>query len=121
MEFHFLYKVLLTSVIVGVLGLFLQLYNSLVRKPERLRSALRKQGITGPKPTFILGNISEIKKARDSAAKAKAKAKAAVDGEGQHPVFHNCGSVLLPFLDQWRKDYGNGDFSFFNLFFTSRY
>lgn len=92
------HRVFISAAIVGFLWLFLSLYNSLLAKPERLRSALRKQGIKGPKPTLILGNILEIKKARDSAKKATS-----INGP---PVSHNCGSILLPFFDQWRKKYG---------------
>ncbi|KAI5679831.1 hypothetical protein M9H77_01058 [Catharanthus roseus] len=93
------HRVFISAAIVGFLWLFLSLYNSLLAKPERLRSALRKQGIKGPKPTLILGNILEIKKARDSAKKATS-----INGP---PVSHNCGSILLPFFDQWRKKYGD--------------
>lgn len=97
MDFHFLFKAFLSVALVGVLGLFFHLYNTLVSKPEKLRSALKRQGVSGPRPTLLLGNILEIKKARDSAAKAS------INGP---PASHNCGDTLLPFFDQWRKQYG---------------
>lgn len=98
MEFHFLFKAFLSGALVGVLGLFFHLYNTLVAKPGRLRSALKRQGVSGPPPTLLLGNILEIKKARDSAAKAS------INGP---PASHNCGGTLLPFFDQWRRQYGD--------------
>ncbi|XP_022847102.1 cytochrome P450 714C2-like [Olea europaea var. sylvestris] len=98
MDFHFLFKAFLSVALVGVLGLFFHLYNTLVAKPEKLRSALKRQGVSGPRPTLLLGNILEIKKARDSAAKAS------INGP---PASHNCGDTLLPFFDQWRKQYGD--------------
>lgn len=98
MEFHFLFKAFLSGALVGVLGLFFHLYNTLVAKPGRLRSALKRQGVSGPRPTLLLGNILEIKKARDSAAKAS------INGP---PASHNCGGTLLPFFDQWRRQYGD--------------
>ncbi|KAL3531003.1 hypothetical protein ACH5RR_010325 [Cinchona calisaya] len=96
MEFS---KVFISAALLGFLGLLLRLYNALVAKPERLRSALRKQGVSGPKPTLLLGNILEIKKARDASAKATSECDGA-------PVYHNCGSFLLPFFDKWRKQFG---------------
>lgn len=86
--------------VVGVLGLLFRLYNVVVAHPRRLRSALRNQGLTGPPPAFLLGNILQMKRARDAAAKSAA----AVAGS---PPSHNCGAALLPFFDQWRKQYGN--------------
>ncbi|KAK9283956.1 hypothetical protein L1049_012214 [Liquidambar formosana] len=35
-------------------------------KPQRLRSKLRKQGITGPPPSFLFGNIRDIKRKMQS-------------------------------------------------------
>lgn len=97
MEFHFLTKAFFSGALVGVLGLVFHLYNTLVAKPETLRSALKRQGVSGPRPTLLLGNILEIKKARDSAAKASTNGA---------PASHNCGATLLPFFDNWRKQYG---------------
>ncbi|KAL0007455.1 hypothetical protein SO802_008957 [Lithocarpus litseifolius] len=52
-----------TLSLLGALIFFVHLYNVLVRKPERLRAVLRKRGISGPRPTFLLGNMTEFKKA----------------------------------------------------------
>ncbi|XP_022889114.1 cytochrome P450 714C2-like [Olea europaea var. sylvestris] len=98
MEFHFLTKAFFSGALVGVLGLVFHLYNTLVAKPETLRSALKRQGVSGPRPTLLLGNILEIKKARDSTAKASTNGA---------PASHNCGATLLPFFDNWRKQYGD--------------
>ncbi|KAG2669767.1 hypothetical protein I3843_14G048900 [Carya illinoinensis] len=93
-------KIFVSLALLGFTGLLVRLYNALVVKPERLRSALRKQGITGPPPTLLLGNIREIKKARSSTSVKVAPA-------GESPVSHNCASLLFPFFEQWRKTYGN--------------
>ncbi|KAL0370898.1 UNVERIFIED_CONTAM: cytochrome [Sesamum angustifolium] len=95
MEIQLLSKLLVSVVFVGVLGLFFRVYNAVVAEPGRLRSTLRKQGLRGPLPTFLLGNILDMKKARDVAAKA-----GTVNGP---PDSHNCGAALLPFFDEWRK------------------
>ncbi|KAF5470301.1 hypothetical protein F2P56_010823 [Juglans regia] len=92
-------KIFVCLALLGFTGLLVRLYNALVVKPERLRSALRKQGITGPPPTLLLGNIREIKKARSTSVN--------VAPAGESPVSHNCASLLFPFFEQWRKTYGN--------------
>ncbi|KAK2632756.1 hypothetical protein EUGRSUZ_L01127 [Eucalyptus grandis] len=87
--------------VVGVIGVLLRLYNALVVKPEKLRSLLRKQGINGPPPAFLLGNITEIKKARSSSSSVP------MTPPGQPPARHDCAAVLFPFFDKWRKQYGD--------------
>ncbi|KAA8543619.1 hypothetical protein F0562_021635 [Nyssa sinensis] len=98
MEVHTVAKIFISFAVLGVFGLVVRLYNSLVKQPEKLRSKLRKQGITGPKPALLLGNIREIMKARNATVTAPPS--------GENPVYHNCGSVLFPFFDQWRKQFG---------------
>ncbi|KAL0435167.1 UNVERIFIED_CONTAM: cytochrome [Sesamum radiatum] len=99
MEIPLLSKLLVSVVCVGVLGLLFRLYNVLVAEPGRLRSALRRQGLRGPPPTFLLGNVLEMRRARDAAAKAATG--------NSPPTSHNCGAVLFPFFEEWRKTYGD--------------
>ncbi|KAF9670979.1 hypothetical protein SADUNF_Sadunf13G0125500 [Salix dunnii] len=87
----------LAAVVITFLGLLELLYSGLVLKPERLRSALRKQGIRGPGPSLLLGNISEIRKSQSTTVKASTN---------EPPVIHNCAATLFPFFEQWRKQYG---------------
>ncbi|XP_070034035.1 cytochrome P450 714C2-like [Nicotiana tomentosiformis] len=89
---------LLLVALVCLFGLVFHFYSSLLTKPSKLRPALRNQGIFGPQPTFLLGNILDIKKSR------KAAATAAFNGDLDS---HNCGAALLPFFDQWQKQYGD--------------
>ncbi|KAK4376151.1 hypothetical protein RND71_006828 [Anisodus tanguticus] len=89
---------LLSIALVCVFGLLFHLYNSIVTKPRRLQSALRKQGIIGPQPKFLLGNTLEIKKSCEAAAK--------VASNGDIVDSHNCGATLLPFFGQWQRQYG---------------
>ncbi|RVW24137.1 Cytochrome P450 714C2 [Vitis vinifera] len=53
----FTVKLFISIALVGVLGLFFRLYNALVVKPKKLRSILRNQGISGPPPSFLLGQV----------------------------------------------------------------
>ncbi|PSR95001.1 Cytochrome P450 714C2 like [Actinidia chinensis var. chinensis] len=98
MEVHILAKAFISLAFVGFLGLFLRLYNALVAEPRRLRSELKKQGISGPPPSFLLGNIGEIKKARTAKVKDVPT--------GCPPTTHDCATVLFPFFEKWRKLYG---------------
>ncbi|CAK7323462.1 unnamed protein product [Dovyalis caffra] len=85
------------AVLIAFLGLLELLYTGLVLKPERLRSVLRKQGVRGPSPSLLLGNICEIRNSQSTTVKASAN---------EPPVFHNCAAALFPFFEQWRKRYG---------------
>ncbi|KAM1899961.1 hypothetical protein ACFX14_028961 [Malus domestica] len=89
-------KMLMSLVFLGFVGLFVRLYDGLVAKPKRLRSLLTKQGINGPPPTLLLGNIMEIKKARGSSNSTS----------GLIPSSHNCAALVFPFFEKWRKQYG---------------
>ncbi|KAH6766105.1 hypothetical protein C2S52_017088 [Perilla frutescens var. hirtella] len=99
MAIQILWKLFVSTTVAAVLWLLFRLYNAVVAQPQKLRSTLRRQGLSGPPPTFLLGNILEMKRARDAAAKA-----ATVVGP---PTSHNCEAALLPFFDEWRKQYGN--------------
>ncbi|RVW74960.1 Cytochrome P450 714C2 [Vitis vinifera] len=90
----FTVKLFISIALVGVLGLFFRLYNALVVKPKKLRSILRNQGISGPPPSFLLGNIREIKESQSTAVKDSCTDT------------HNCAAALFPFFEKWRNKYG---------------
>lgn len=98
-------EVLLVSVLFGgfvVSTLFV--YEKLMVKPQRQRSKLEKQGIRGPHPSFLLGNIPEMKTIRlnlQSSAPSKA--------EADH-IDHQWPSTMFPHLHQWRAEYGSLSF-----------
>ena len=99
MELMFLLvKITSTILFVGLIGMLIRLYDSLVLKPERLRFKLRKQGIRGPPPSFLIGNMLEMGK---TGSKESNLAQ-----DGKQVITHNCSAAVLPFLDKWRKQYG---------------
>jgi cytochrome P450 len=104
MEVHTAVKLFFSVALVGFVAVFLRLYNALVAEPGRLRSKLRKQGISGPPPSFLLGNIGEIKKARNITPKDPI----GCDGDNNvvTPTTHDCATSLFPFFEKWRKLYG---------------
>ncbi|KAL4271987.1 hypothetical protein GQ457_13G017020 [Hibiscus cannabinus] len=79
---------------LAFLGFILCLCHELLLKPMKLRSRLRQQGINGPPPTLLLGNIREIKQSQSSVVKDPT------------PHSHNCAALLFPFFHQWRNQYG---------------
>lgn len=89
---------LLAITLVCVFGLLFHLYNLLITKPRKLQLALKKQGIVGPQPKFLLGNILEMKKSYEAAKK--------IVSNGDVVDSHNCGATILPFFDQWHRQYG---------------
>ncbi|KAJ6831644.1 cytochrome P450 714C2-like [Iris pallida] len=81
---------------VGTMMLVLHLYSSLWWRPEKLRRALGRQGITGPRPSFLLGNIREMKTSSSKPAALPAGAD----------VAHDYSSTFFPYFNRWRNIYG---------------
>lgn len=98
MATQYLWTLLASAAAVGALRLLFLIYNIVVAQPRKLHSALSRQGLSGPPPALLLGNILDMKRSRDAAAKV-----APVPGP---PSVHNCGAALLPFFDEWRERYG---------------
>ena len=88
----------LSVLVVAAATLILYLYNVLCLRPEKLRRALRRQGITGPQPSFLLGNIRDMKRPEKEEIPR---------GEGNGETVHDFSSTFFPFFDRWRKIYGN--------------
>ncbi|KAK2440529.1 cytochrome P450 714C2 [Trifolium repens] len=85
----------ITSVVfIGFVALLFRLYASFVHKPNVLRSKLKKQGINGPPPTILLGNLMEIMKSQ-------------LTTPNSHSFLtHNTASLVFPKFEEWRKQYG---------------
>ncbi|KAF4395218.1 hypothetical protein F8388_001605, partial [Cannabis sativa] len=100
------------NVVIGVLVggfvlLFLYLYNSFVLEPIRLRSKLQKQGIGGPLPSFLLGNISEMKKIKLELSSKRTTTTCNTNDKLYDVVSigHHWPSTIFPHLIQWRVDH----------------
>ncbi|KAL5569689.1 hypothetical protein UlMin_026264 [Ulmus minor] len=83
--------------LVGVIGLLFHIYNTVWVKSERVRRKLKVQGIKGPSPSLLYGNLAEMQKIQLQALKAI-----------NHSEFvaHDYTSTLFPYFEQWRKEYG---------------
>ncbi|CAN6226572.1 unnamed protein product [Urochloa humidicola] len=84
----------------GAITLALYLYHVLWLAPERLRAALRAQGIAGPRPSFPYGNRAEM---RQAAADAR---RAAAPLQRGGSIVHDYRPALFPHYERWRKEYG---------------
>ncbi|CAL5084715.1 unnamed protein product [Urochloa decumbens] len=93
-------KVAAALLCAGAMTVALYLYHALWVAPERLRAALRAQGISGPRPSFPYGNRAQM---RQAASDAKA---AAVPLQRGGSIVHDYRPALFPHYEKWRKEYG---------------
>ncbi|KAG8475030.1 hypothetical protein CXB51_031808 [Gossypium anomalum] len=99
---------ILSVVLTGFVGLLFHLYNGVLLKPKKLRLKLQNQGIKGPCPSFLYGNIHEMKRIQ---LQALATAKSA--HKDLKPDFSHHWVYVLVF--NWKpattlhNRYGNGE------------
>ena len=105
-------KIILSVVVGGFILLLVHLFNLLILKPKLLRAKLQRQGIRGPSPSFLFGNITEMNRIQlqlhsTPNATSTSTTKEHVF-EFDHPVAiaHNWPSTLFPHLERWRNQYG---------------
>ncbi|GAA0184190.1 oxygenase [Lithospermum erythrorhizon] len=93
---------LVSSMLVALLPLC-YFFKYLFLKPWMLRWKLQRQGIKGPQPSFIYGNVREMHKIQEASMVRKQPT------EEQHVAFvaHDYTSTLFPCFEQWRKEYGD--------------
>ncbi|KAK2988951.1 hypothetical protein RJ640_026219 [Escallonia rubra] len=77
--------------------LTLYLFNVSWLKHQRLRWKLQRQGIRGPQPSLLYGNVPEMQRIQSAATQA------ANHGEF---VAHDYVSTVFPYFERWRKEYG---------------
>ncbi|CAL5333318.1 unnamed protein product [Camellia sinensis] len=75
----------------------LYLFNRFYVRPQRLRSKLRSQGLRGPSPSFLLGNIPDFVKFQPKDTKALTK-----DGKARH----DWARFTFPLFEHWSSQYG---------------
>ncbi|XP_065859267.1 cytochrome P450 714C2-like [Euphorbia lathyris] len=93
-------KLCLSVILGGILGILFYIYSFYYAKPRQLRSTLQKQGITGPAPSFLLGNIPQIKSIHLQQQTTQQKIN-------HGTISHNWPSTTIPHLHQWFHQYGS--------------
>ncbi|KAH1073383.1 hypothetical protein J1N35_025711 [Gossypium stocksii] len=94
---------ILSVVLTGFVGLLFHLYNGVLLKPKKLRLKLQNQGIKGPCPSFLYGNIHEMKRIQLQALSTAKSAHKDLKTDFSHHWF----PTLFPYLDKWRNEYGS--------------
>lgn len=88
-------------VLCGCFLIFAWLLDSFLRMPKRLRSKLEKQGIRGPSPSLLYGNIAEIRKISNRVHENLVQRSA-----DSGVKLHSWPSTAFPHLLQWIDEYG---------------
>ncbi|KAI4355959.1 hypothetical protein L6164_000015 [Bauhinia variegata] len=68
-------------------------------EPRRIRSVLEKQGIKGPKPSFLFGNISEM-------SSIQVQSHSDLDESASSLSSDHWLQSLFPFFQTWKKNHG---------------
>jgi hypothetical protein len=112
-------KITVSVILGGLLVMLVHLYKLLILKPKLLRGKLERQGIKGPSPSFLFGNIPEMKRSK---LQLHSTPTTAADDSLVAAIAHDWPSTVFPYLAQWRNEYGTvlyflSFFFFFFLFF----
>lgn len=91
-------KLILHSVYLGgFLVWLLHLFELVVLRPKRLRSKLQKQGIEGPPPSFLLGNLPAMRKSLiQHKTQSSTETRTSCDVDVASCISHEWPSKLFP-------------------------
>ncbi|KAE9604086.1 putative cytochrome P450 [Lupinus albus] len=88
---------------VCIFSWILYVYANIWFKTQRVRRKLQKQGIKGPPPSFLHGNLPDMQKIQ---AQAKSLAKSSTFNHSDQFLAHDYTATLFPYFELWRKQYG---------------
>ncbi|XP_047327492.1 cytochrome P450 714A1-like [Impatiens glandulifera] len=97
---------LLGLVFSSSLLIIMYCFHALWLRPQWARLKLRSQGIRGPTPSFLYGNLPEMQRIQASSAAAARKSTGAANRAGEF-VAHDYTSTVFPYFEIWRKQYGS--------------
>ncbi|KAJ7961887.1 Cytochrome P450 family protein [Quillaja saponaria] len=94
--------IMMVSVVLGgFVVLLAHLFSLLAIKPNLLRAKLHKQGISGPSPRFLFGNIPDIKRIQH-----QLQSTATTTSKDQNVSISHCWPPnMFPCLEKWRNQY----------------
>lgn len=97
-------KLVSSVAIVGILSWIIYVYGNLWHKSQRVKKRLQMQGIKGPPPSFIHGNLPDMQSIQAQASIAN---KASTSNHADdHFLAHDYTATLFPYFEHWRKQYG---------------
>ncbi|XP_030928905.1 cytochrome P450 714A1-like isoform X4 [Quercus lobata] len=85
--------------LMGLSGLLFHLFNRVWLESKKIRKKLQMQGIKGPPPSFLHGNLTEMHKIQFQATKG-------ASNHADQILAHDYTSTLFPYFEHWRKEYG---------------
>ncbi|XP_059626921.1 cytochrome P450 714C2-like [Cornus florida] len=88
-------NMLIWLIVVCLSSLCIHVYNVLWVRPERVREKLSRQGIRGPPPSFLTGNVSQMKRISSDHIEASAG-----------PLTANYALSMFPYFERWTQIYG---------------
>ncbi|KAG5012736.1 hypothetical protein JHK86_024997 [Glycine max] len=95
---------LLLAALNGKDSAILSVYGNLWHESQRVRKRLQMQGIKGPPPSFLHGNLPDMQR-------IQSQAKAASTCNSNHSdqfLAHDYTTTLFPYFEHWRKQYATG-------------
>ena len=93
-------KVASSIVLAGIFIWILYVYGNQWHKCLRVRRKLRMQGIQGPPPSFLHGNLPDMQRIKAQASKV------ASDSHSHQFQERDFTASLFPYFEHWRKQYG---------------
>ncbi|KAJ8573412.1 hypothetical protein K7X08_009923 [Anisodus acutangulus] len=99
-------KIILSLVFGGSLVFFAHLINVLLLYPRKLRSKFQSQGIKGPSPSFLYGNLPDIKKIQLQNQKQPRPETNNQELEENNALQHTWPSRVFSHIKQWQIEYG---------------
>lgn len=108
-------KIILSLVLGGFLVFFAHLSNILILHRRKVRSKLQSQGIKGPSPSLLYGNLPDIKKIQLQKQKQPRPETNNQEIEGRKPLLHTWPSRVFSHIKQWEIEYGQILALIFNL------
>ncbi|KAJ9672208.1 hypothetical protein PVL29_025729 [Vitis rotundifolia] len=89
----------LSAFLIGLWGiLFVRVFNDILVKPNAIRWKLRRQGIRGPPPSFVTGNIPEMGRIMSMAKAPSSESPPPLDFSSPR---------IFPYFSKWTKQYGS--------------
>uniref|UniRef100_A0A7N0T0M6 Cytochrome P450 n=1 Tax=Kalanchoe fedtschenkoi TaxID=63787 RepID=A0A7N0T0M6_KALFE len=98
------WRMVLTATVCGLLWMILHVYRVLVSNPRKIRARLERQGVRGPRPSVIFGNIPEMKRIMQLQALKSTESESGDSLESS--LQHNWPPKIFPYYDKWSKEYG---------------
>lgn len=99
-------KMIVLSLFVGGFMFFISyLCELLLLRPKSIRSKLEKQGIRGPPPSFLIGNLPEMKRLQSKKGQST-ETKTDDDDDHAASISHQWHLKLFPHIEQWRNEFG---------------